>query len=86
MPAKVVAVVGAMKRLIFDGAHENRNVQLSQVLSVSAWADAIEVSTQRRAKSQVYRVANPFIWRAFVEALAEGRITRRQSSGTDDQS
>ena len=49
------------KRLIFDGSSENRNVQLSQVLSVSPWTDAIEVSTQR-AKSQIYRVRNPFIW------------------------
>jgi hypothetical protein len=44
---------------------------------VSPWADAIEVSTQRRMKSQVYRVNNPFIWRALIEALAGGKFSTR---------
>jgi len=65
------------KRLIFDGTQENRTVQLSQVVSVNPWADAIEVSTERRMKSQVYRVENPFIWHAFIEALAAGKFSTR---------
>jgi hypothetical protein len=70
------------KRLVFDGSHENRNVQLSQVLSVRPWADAIEVSTQRRAKSQVYRVRNPLIWMAAIEAVASGNFRQRHTSET----
>jgi hypothetical protein len=68
------------QRLVFDGSHENRNLQLSQVMSVSPWRDAIEVSTQRRAKSQVYSVANPLIWSAMVEAIAAGRIKEQTSA------
>lgn len=60
------------QRLVFDGSHENRNVQLSHVLSVRPWSDAIEGSLQRRAKSQVYRVTNPIIWCALLTTLAEG--------------
>ena len=66
------------KRLIFDGSQENRNVNLSHVLSVSLWADAIEISTERRAKSQVYRVENPLIWKASIEALATGKFSVRE--------
>jgi hypothetical protein len=68
------------KRLIFDGTHENRNVQLSQVLSVSPWSDAIEISTARRAKSQIYTVANPLIWAAGVKALAAGEFSERRTT------
>jgi hypothetical protein len=68
------------KRLIFDGTHENRNVQLSQVLSASPWSDAIEISTARRAKSQVYTVANPLIWAAGVKALAAGEFSERRTT------
>jgi hypothetical protein len=68
------------KRLIFDGTHENRNVQLSQVLSVSPWSDAIEISTARRAKSQIYTVANPLIWTAGVKALAAGEFSERRTT------
>jgi hypothetical protein len=70
------------KRLVFDGSQENRTVQLSQVLSVRPWVDAIEVSTQRRAKSQVYRVQNPLIWMATIEAIAAGKFRQRYTSET----
>jgi hypothetical protein len=68
------------KRLIFDGTHENRNVQLSQVLSVNPWSDAIEISTARRAKSQIYTVANPLIWAAGIKALAAGEFSERRTT------
>src|SRR5262245_37511824 len=64
------------KRLIFDGSGENRSVQLTQVMSVGPWADAIEVSTERRAKSQIYSgLRNPLIWTAAVRAFAAGRLS-----------
>jgi hypothetical protein len=62
------------KRLVFDGERENRSVPMSQVLSVRPWADAIEVSSERRSKSQIYRVANPIIWCSAVKAAAEGKF------------
>jgi hypothetical protein len=58
------------KRLIFDGSTENRNVQLSQVMSVSPGVDAIEISTERRAKSQIYSVANPLLWATVIKTFA----------------
>ena len=67
-------------RLVFDGGLENRNVALSKVLSVSPWADAIEISTERRAKSQIYRVENPLIWRAAIKALAAGEFFERRTT------
>jgi len=67
------------KRLIFDGTHENRNVRLSDLLSVSIpWSDAIEVSSQKRAKSQVFRVRNPLIWTTIVRSVAAGKFSKRE--------
>jgi hypothetical protein len=68
------------KRLIFDGSIENRSLRLPDILSVQRWSDAIEVSTQRRAKSQVFRVENPMIWATMVEQTASGKITPRSPS------
>jgi hypothetical protein len=47
------------QRLIFDGGHENRSVNLPDVISANAWSDAIEISSSRRQKSQIYTVQNP---------------------------
>jgi hypothetical protein len=62
------------KRLVFDGGSENRAVKLTDILSIECWADAIEVGTSRRQKSQVYTVANPYIWKRMIEMLAGGQI------------
>ena len=67
-------------RLVFDGGLENRNVALSKVLSVSPWADAIEISTERRAKSQIYRVENPLIWCSAIRAIAAGKFSERRTA------
>jgi len=42
---------------------------------VSCWSDAIEVSSSRRQKSQVYTVNNPFIWRQMIQMVASGKIS-----------
>jgi hypothetical protein len=68
------------KRLVFDGSQENRNVQLAHVLSVSPGSDVIEVSTQGRGKSQVYRVRNPLIWATAVHGVAAGDFKLRRLS------
>jgi type II secretory pathway pseudopilin PulG len=60
------------KRLIFDGSQENRAVRLADIVSVQNWSDAIEVSTQRRAKSLVFQVENPLIWSTLVQQVASG--------------
>lgn len=63
------------RRLVFDGGAENRALNLKDILSVSCWSDAIEVSSSRRQKSQVYTVNNPFIWQQMIQMLASGKIS-----------
>jgi hypothetical protein len=74
------------KRLVFDGARENRALKLGDLLSVNPWSDAIEVSTQRRAKSQVFTVANPLIWASAVHAVAAGKLSVQTDSAASGQS
>jgi type II secretory pathway pseudopilin PulG len=63
------------KRLIFDGSMENRTLRLPDIVSVQNWSDAIEVSTQRRAKSLVFHVENPLIWFTMVQQIASGNFS-----------
>lgn len=58
-------------RLVFDGSMENRSIKLNDVVSAQPWTDAVEVSSSRRQKSQVYTVANPIIWTTMITALAK---------------
>ena len=62
------------KRLVFDGSRENRTIRLSDVLSVTTCSlDAIEVSSQRRAKSAVFAgLLNPLIWAPLIQQIAKG--------------
>ena len=77
------------QRLVFDGTHENRSIRLSDLLSVNPWSDAVEVSSQRRAKSQIFRVSNPLIWTTIVESVVEsvaaGKFTARPKSDQHGQ-
>ena len=50
------------KRLVFTGWMESRVVNIKDIVSVEPFADAIEISTAKRAKRQVYMVGNPIIW------------------------
>lgn len=60
------------RRLVFVGSIENRHMRLPDIVSVEAWADAIEVCTQRRTKNQVFSVQNPLIWAAMVQLALSG--------------
>jgi hypothetical protein len=62
------------KRLIFDGGHENRSVNLPDLISANAWSDAIEISSSRRQKSQIYTVQNPIILAQMIQMLASGDV------------
>src|SRR5436190_3685409 len=55
------------KRLVFTGSMESRVVNLKDIVSAQpvAGAGAIEISTAKRAKRQVYVVRNPIIWGAL---------------------
>jgi len=56
------------KRLVFTGSMESRVVNLKDIVSAQpvAGAGAIEISTAKRAKRQVYVVRNPIIWGALL--------------------
>jgi hypothetical protein len=62
------------QRLIFDGQHESRSVNVSDVISANAWSDAIEISSSRRQKSQICTVQNPIIWAEMIQMLASGKV------------
>lgn len=57
------------KRLIFDGAKENRAVPLEKIIPVNPWLDAIEVSAENRKKSMLFPVENPYIWATAIPIL-----------------
>jgi hypothetical protein len=65
------------KRLIFTGSMESRVINGKDIVSVEPLADAIEVSTARKAKRQVYLVRNPLIWAALLTTVIKGGISVR---------
>jgi DNA-directed RNA polymerase subunit RPC12/RpoP len=63
------------KRLIFTGSMESRVVNVKDVVSVNFFADAIEISTVRKAKRQVYLVRNPMMWGSLLLTVAKGGLS-----------
>src|SRR6266513_6427324 len=63
------------KRLVFTGSMESRVVSLKDIVSVEAIPDAIEVSTGKRAKRQIYSVHNPVIWTTLVRTVVKGGLS-----------
>src|SRR5215831_1026914 len=57
------------KRLVFTGWMESRVVNIKDIVSVEPFADAIEISTAKRAKRQVYMVGNPIIWGSLIRMI-----------------
>jgi hypothetical protein len=74
------------KRLVFTGSMESRVANIKDVVSVENFADAIEISTARRAKRQVYLVRNPILWGTLVRTVISGgvSITVKPCSSTTD--
>ena len=62
------------QRLIFDGQMQNRIVEASNIVSTKPWADAFEVSSQKKAKNQLYTVSNPILWATLVSMVAKGQV------------
>jgi hypothetical protein len=61
------------QRLVFDGQKENRILKANEIVSVQSSVDAIEVSSSRRQKSQVYTVGNPRIWATLLQSVVSGQ-------------
>src|SRR5262249_60534549 len=53
----------------------SRVVNIKDIVSVEPFADAIEISTAKRAKRQVYMVGNPIIWGSLIRMIIKGRIS-----------
>jgi hypothetical protein len=62
------------RRLVFDGSHERRSIDLVDVTSAKAWLDAIEITTRRPQQRQIYTVQNPWIWATMIQKLARGNL------------
>lgn len=58
-------------RLVFDGGAQNRTIELKHLLSARALADAVEISSSKLQKSQLYAVANPFLWAGLITLVAQ---------------
>jgi len=69
------------KRLVFTGWMESRVVNIKDIVSVEPFADAIEISTAKRAKRQVYMVGNPIIWGSLIRMIIKGRISIPKKTG-----
>jgi hypothetical protein len=65
------------KRLVFTGSMESRVTDLKDIVSVENFADAIEISTAKKAKRQVYCVRNPMLWRGLVRTVSGGGASIR---------
>lgn len=63
------------QRLVFDGQTQSRAVNVKDVISATPWSDAIEVSSSRRQKSQIYTVGNPLIWAPMIRLIAQGKFS-----------
>ena len=63
------------KRLVFTGSMENRVANIKDIVSVEGFADAIEISTAKRAKRQVYFVRNGTLWGALVRTVVKGGVS-----------
>ena len=58
------------KRLVFDGFSNGRNIQLSKLIAVDIFIDAIKVTTETRQKSLIFTVPNPLIWASTIRIIA----------------
>ena len=63
------------KRLVFTGSMESRVANIKDIVSVENWTDAIEISTARKAKRQVYVVRNPILWSALVRTVISSGVS-----------
>jgi predicted RNA-binding Zn-ribbon protein involved in translation (DUF1610 family) len=63
------------KRLVFTGSMESRVVNIKDIVSIEPLADAIQISTGKRAKRQVYLVHNPIIWVTLVRTTIKGGVS-----------
>ena len=57
---------------------QNRSAETKQIVSLKAYADAIEIATSKRSKSQLYVVNNPLLWQQVIKLVISGDIAVKQ--------
>jgi hypothetical protein len=57
------------KKIIYNGSTENRILLLKDLISVNILSYGIELATQKRTKSSLFSVQNPYIWRAAINII-----------------
>ena len=67
------------QRIVFDGNMQNRSAEAKQIISLKAYADAIEIATSKRSKSQLYVVGNPLLWEGVIKLVISGDMTVKQT-------
>lgn len=74
------------KRLVFTGSMESRVVNIKDIVSVEPFADAIEISSGKKAKRQVYVVRNPIIWVTLIRSVISGalKVTATKAVGASE--
>jgi hypothetical protein len=60
------------KRLVFTGSMESRVTNIKEIVLVQNFADAIEISSAKKTKRQVYLVPNPILWVANIRTAVGG--------------
>ena len=73
------------KRLIFTGSMESRVVNAKDIVSVNPLADAVEISSGRKAKRQVYLVRNPIMWVSLLFTVIKGGISLSKKAPCDGE-
>ncbi len=57
------------KRIIFNGEKENRAILVSQIISIEAYRDGIELSIKSKTKGTIFSVSNPYIWNIAIRII-----------------
>ena len=55
------------QRLIFDGGRKKIEYKLPKILSVTEYADGIQIGSTSRKKSQIYAVDEPHKWTTYIQ-------------------
>ena len=59
------------QRLIFNGGFKNIEYQLSKIVSIEEYKDAVEIGSSNRQKVQLYVVEEPHKWAIFVRIAVQ---------------
>jgi hypothetical protein len=63
------------KRLVFDGRHEARSVDLADLLTATPTHRSLDISARQSSRKSTFSVRNPFLWAALIERAASGKLS-----------